>query len=92
MTRKELINIIKRDNLGEEVKKNFGGRNYTNLSTDALNAWYEARKVSKETIEQPKVQPTEVKNTNIPDYFVRFISVLQSNRTISAEQAAFILK
>ena len=92
MTRKELIDIIKRDNLGEEVKKNFSGRNYTNLSTDVLNAWYEARKGSKETIKQPKVQPTEVKNTNIPDYFVRFISVLQSNRTISAEQAAFILK
>lgn len=92
MTRKELIDIIKRDNLGEDVKKHFSGRNYTNLSTDALNAWYEAREANEKPVEKPKAQPTEVKNTNIPDYFIRFISVLQSNRTISAEQAAYILK
>ena len=72
MTRKELIDIIKKENLGEDIKKHFNGRNYTNLSTDALNAWYEneAKKVDEKPVEKPKAQPTEVKNTNIPDYFI----------------------
>ena len=84
MTRKELYDWIRKTNNQKNVLNTFG-KNFTNVSTDYLQRFYNA--YSSKT----KPSNPSVNTKNINKAFVKLVSILAAEEFITSEEADNIL-
>ena len=98
-TRKELFEYIKNNNLEEDVKEEFGGKNMTNVSNKELINFLDynialADKEEQKLIEDKTLiqQEPEFKKFNADKTVISLISLLQAKGVLTPEEANDVIE